>query len=173
MLKMRILFLTGLAMATTPVAVADAAVLGPDSAQCVAGKGPAILVKILGLRNRGGKVRARTFLGSSPSTWFDKKQTLLRTEAETPGAGPVEICMPVPKAGGYVVDVRHDINNNGDTDRADGVGASGNPTMTMWDILLGRKPPASQVVFQVGTGVTAVTVTLKYASGGSAQGGMQ
>ncbi len=172
MLKMRILFLSVAAMGLVPVAAADAAILGPDAGHCVSGKGPAVLVKVFGLRNRAGKVRVRTFSGNAPSTWFDKKQVLLRTEADTPAGGPVEVCMPVPKPGGYVVDVRHDINNNGDTDRADGVGASGNPKMSMWDILLGRKPPASQVVFQVGAGVTAVAVTLNYASGGSAQGAM-
>ena len=64
-----------------------------------------------------------------------------------------------------MVDIRHDINNNGDTDRADGAGASGNPKIGLFDVLFGRKPPARQVVFNVGQGVTPITITVNYASG--------
>jgi uncharacterized protein (DUF2141 family) len=164
MLKMRIFSVAALGLVMAPVAMADAAILGPDSAQCASRDGPAILVHVNGLRNRAGKVRVRTFAGNAPGNWFDKRFSLKRTEVEVPDSGAVEICMPVSKAGGYVVDVRHDLNNNGDTDKADGVGASGNPKMTMWDILFRRKPPASQVVVQVGNGMSEITVNLRYAS---------
>jgi uncharacterized protein (DUF2141 family) len=172
MLKMRILFLAVGALLVAPSTGAEAAILGPDAAICAAGKGPAVLVKVMGLKSRSGKVRARTFLGSAPSTWFDKKQKLLRTEVDIPSSGPVEICMPVPRAGGYVVDIRHDINQNSDTDRADGIGASGDPKMSLFAVLFGQKPPASQVVFQVGEGVTTIAVNVRYASGSALGGGL-
>jgi uncharacterized protein (DUF2141 family) len=171
MLKMRVSILSAALFAMLPIFPSDAAIVGPDAAVCVSGNAPAVLIRVNGFRNRAGKLRARTFPGNNPSSWFDKRSVLKRTEIEMPAAGVIEICMPVPRPGGYVVDIRHDINNNMDTDRADGVGATGNPTMTMWDILLGRKPPASQVVVQVGAGVTSVTVNLKYAQGGSGQEG--
>jgi hypothetical protein len=70
--------------------------------------------------------------------------------------------MPVPAAGVYAVDVRHDANNNGDTDKADGAGASGNPKITLFDIIFGRKPPAAQVQVHVGHGTTIVPITVRY-----------
>ncbi len=147
-------------------APADATVLGPDATVCERGDGPAILVNVVGFKNRAGTVRARTF-GGSPSTWFDKKHYLKRTLTDVPSSGSVAICMPVPHAGTYAVDIRHDINANSDTDRADGAGASGNPPISLFDILFGRRPPANKVAVQVGDGVTPITVVLKYLSGGS------
>lgn len=143
---------------------ADAVVLGPAAGLCTSGKGPAVLVHVTGLRNRAGTVRARLFPGNNPNAWFNKKMHIGRILAPTPDAGPVDICVPVPRPGNYVVDVRHDINNNSDTDRADGGGASGNPKIGMLDVLFGRKPPARQVVFSVGQGVTPITITVRYAS---------
>lgn len=122
-----------------------------------------MLVRVSGLKNRAGTVRARLFSGGNPASWFNKKTHIGRIQVATPKAGAVEICLPVPRAGGsYVVDVRHDINNNGDTDRADGGGVSGNPKITMLDVVFGRKPPARQVVFRAGTGVTPVAIAVKY-----------
>jgi uncharacterized protein (DUF2141 family) len=149
-------------------APAGATVLGPDAGVCARGDGPAILVNVVGFKNRAGSVRARTF-GGSPSTWFDKKHYLKRTLAEVPSSGAVAICMPVPGPGTYAVDIRHDINANGDTDKADGAGASGNPKISLFDVVFGRRPPAAKVSVQVGTGVTPITIVLKYLSGGSVQ----
>ncbi|MFM2410854.1 MAG: hypothetical protein RL481_1682 [Pseudomonadota bacterium] len=167
MLKVRFLCVAASALLLATAPAADAAILGPDAAQCARGDGPAVLVRITGLKNRAGSVRARTFAGDKPSTWFNKKQTLKRTQVSVPASGPVEICMPVPKPGGYVVDIRHDINGNGDSDRADGAGASGNPNISLFDFLIGKKPPASKVVFQVGEGVASVSILMKYVQGGS------
>lgn len=160
------LMLLPLALAGQP-APAGATILGPDAIRCASGDGPAILVRVTGLKSRQGTVRARTFVGNNPSAWFNRKAALRRTQVPIPASGPVEICMPVPRAGSYVVDIRHDVNGNGDTDRADGGGASGNPKFSLIDILLGRKPPASQVTFPVGNGVTPITIAVNYVSGGT------
>lgn len=140
--------------------------LGPDAAKCGPGGGPALLVSVNGLKDRSGAVRVRSF-GGSPSTYFNKKRALQRTEIPTPAAGPVRICMPVPAQGWYAVDVRHDVNGNGDTDRADGGGASGNPKVSLIDVLFGRRPPAEDVRVWVGSGVTTVPVTVMYLRGGA------
>ena len=141
---------------------ANGAVLGPAAGLCTSGRGPAVLVRISGLKNRAGTVRARLFPGNNSSTWFNKKAHIGRIQVPAPDAGTVEICMPVPRPGAYVVDVRHDINANGDTDRADGGGASGNPKISMMDVIFGRKPPARQVVFNAGAGVTPISIAVKY-----------
>ena len=85
---------------------AGAAVLGPDAQQCVSGSGPAILVHVVGIKDKSGTVRARAF-GGNPSTWFNKKTWLRRTVVPTPGAGTADICLAVPKPGTYAVDIRH------------------------------------------------------------------
>lgn len=145
---------------------ASAQVLGPDAGVCASGSGPAMLVRVQGLKDRGGKIRVRSF-GGSPATYFDKKQALRRIELPTPRGGPVDVCVPVAVPGVYAVDVRHDVNGNGDTDRADGGGASGNPKVTLLDILFKRKPPVRQVQVSVGRGVTPVPVQVRYLSGGA------
>lgn len=147
--------------------LAAAQALGPDAARCAAGApGPAMLVSVTGLKDRSGAVRVRSF-GGSPGNYFNKKRALQRTEIPTPASGAVRICMPVPAPGWYAVDVRHDVNGNGDTDRADGGGASGNPRVSLIDVIFGRKPPVETVRVWVGSGVTTVPVTVMYLRGGS------
>ena len=155
-----------LVFAQASAAPAAATILGPDAATCAHGDGPAILVNVVGFKNRAGTVRARTF-GGSPATWFDKKHVLKRTLADVPSAGPVAICMPVPGPGTYAVDIRHDIDGAGKTDKGDGAGASGNPQVSLFDIIFKRKPAADKVSVRVTEGVTTITIVLKYLSGGS------
>lgn len=127
---------------------------------------PSLLVEVSGFKSRTGTVRIRVF-GGATSSYFDKKQALLRTEIAVPREGTVAICMPVERPGLYAVDVRHDINANDKTDRADGGGASGNPHVTLFDMLFSRKPDPRTVQVRVGAGTTIVPVTLTYLEGGS------
>ncbi len=170
MIKMRKIALTGLGLALIlagfPLASVQATVLGPDAAVCAAGNSPAILVKVIGLKDRNGKVRARTF-GGNPAKYFDKAFALKRTEVATPSAGTVELCMPVPKPGRYAVDIRHDVDSDGKSSRADGAGTSGNPQVSLFDILFKRRPPANKVEVSVGNGVVAVPIVVNYLQGGS------
>jgi uncharacterized protein (DUF2141 family) len=139
---------------------ASAGVIGPDAGVCVSGGGSAIL------KDRLGPVRVRTF-GGSPETYFDKKKTLKRVVVAPPASGPVEVCMAVPGPGVYAVDIRHDVNRNGDTDKADGAGASGNPKISLFAILFGKRPSADQVAVRVGNGVVPINIQVKYLQGGS------
>lgn len=135
------------------------------AAACPPSSGPALLVDVTGFRNRQGQVRVRVF-GGATSTYFDKKHWLSRIQVPVPTGGPVRFCMPVPRAGVYAVDVRHDTDNDGDTDRGDGGGASGNPQLGLWDVLLARKPEPRKVQVRVGSDVTGVPITLMYLQGG-------
>ncbi len=157
----------GALLAMLPAGAANAAILGPDAAACANGDGPAILVKVTGFKRNTGMVRARTFPGAQPATWFDKKRALKRTEVAVPASGVANICLRVPRPGGYVIDIRHDLNANGSTDKADGAGASGNPNISVFDFFLGKKPPASKVVVNVNQGVVTVPITVKYIQGGA------
>lgn len=145
---------------------ANAGVIGPDAGVCASDAGSAILVRVDGLKDRLGPVRVRTF-GGDPSTYFDKKRALKRVVVAPPSSGPVEVCMAVPGPGVYAVDIRHDVNRNGDTDKADGAGASGNPKISLFAILFGKRPSAERVAVRVGNGVVPINIQVKYLQGGS------
>jgi uncharacterized protein (DUF2141 family) len=138
----------------------------PATAQCAPGTQHPVLVKITGFKNRAGQVRVRLF-GGAPSSYFDKKQALVRTEIAMPRSGVVTMCVAAPKPGVYAVDVRHDVNGNGKTDRADGGGTSGNPNIGLMDVIFKRKPDPAITQFRVGNGATVVSIQLKYLQGGS------
>ncbi len=147
--------------ASGPAGVAMAAVLGPNPTLCDGGTEPSILVRVSGLKNRAGTIRVRTFT-ADPGKYFDKRYTLKRLLYPVPASGPVDSRVPVSAPGVYAVYVRHDANNNDDTDRSDGVGASGNPKFSLFNIILGRKPRAEHVQVSVGNGTTIVPITVRY-----------
>lgn len=147
------------------LAPAGAAVLGPHADACVAGK-PAMLVRVEGLKSRTGVIRAQLY-GGDPARYFEKHAYIDRIEVRTPAAGPVELCMPVPRAGTYAVSVRHDANGNGGADiGSDGGGFSGNPAISLFDVMFKRKPSPAEVQVRVN-GLTTVPVMLNYLHGTS------
>lgn len=147
-------------------AQAPGAVLGPYANRCNVANAPAILVNVVGLKERTGNLRVRTFGGAS-STWFEKKAWLTRVELPVPATGPIRICLPVSAAGTYAIDLRHDVNGDGDTDRADGGGASGDPKVTLVDFIIGRKPSPKVTAVRVANGVTEITITVMYLRNGA------
>ena len=138
------LFLAGLITAATPLTAAGAAVLGPHADACD-GSRPAMLVRIQGLKSRTGVLRVQSY-GGDPARYFDKHTYIERVEVRTPPAGPVEVCMPVARPGFYAISVRHDANGNGSADVGnDGGGFSGNPNLSLFDVIFKRKPSPVQV----------------------------
>lgn len=152
------------AVALGACAPAYAAILGPHAADCAGGR-PAMLVKVSGLKTRTGMIRVQSY-GGDPQHFFDKGTYLERVDVRTPVAGPVEVCMPVPRAGSYAVSVRHDVDGDGKSGTSDGGGMSGNPNMSLMDVLFKRRPDPDQVAVAV-RGVTAVPVVLNYVRGAS------
>ncbi|WP_420137559.1 DUF2141 domain-containing protein [Sphingomonas sp.] len=162
MLKL-IPLVASLIVAAAPMAPATAAALGPHPEDCSGGK-PAMLVRVQGLKTRTGTIRVQTY-GGDPAKYFDKGSYLERVEVRTPKAGPVEVCMPVAKAGLYAVSVRHNADGTGSTDiGSDGGGFSGNPSVSLFDAMFKRKPSPAQVQVRVN-GVTTVPVILNYVRG--------
>lgn len=150
-------------IATLSPAAAGAVGLGPHANACNDGK-PAMLVRVEGLKSRTGLVRVQSY-GGDPARYFDKGAYIERVQVRVPSSGPLEVCMPVPKPGTYAVSVRHDANGNGSTDiSSDGGGFSGNPDLSLMDVIFKRKPSPAQVQVHV-TGVTVVPVTLNYVRG--------
>jgi uncharacterized protein (DUF2141 family) len=150
----------------TPCAPAAAIVLGPHAAACEAAGKPAMLVKVMGLKARTGLIRVQTY-GGDPAHYFDKGTYIERVEVPTPTAGTVEICMPVPHNGTYAISVRHDVSGHGgSTDLTDGGGMSGNPNISLMDVVFKRRPSPVQVQVRVENGVTPVPIVMNYVRGG-------
>jgi uncharacterized protein (DUF2141 family) len=148
-------------------AAATAAIVGPHAAECAPGAGkPAMLVRVLGLKIRTGKVRVQSY-GGDPARYFDKGTYLERVDVPTPANGPVDVCMPVPRPGAYAVSIRHDLNGSGKSDMTDGGGFSGNPSVSLLDVVFKRRPSPVQVEVKVANGVTRVPIVLNYVQGGS------
>lgn len=144
-------------------APAAATVLGPHAAECRGGR-PAMLVRIIGLKARTGILRVQAY--DDPARFFEKGSYIERIEVRPPAAGPIEVCVPVARGGTYAVSVRHDIDGTGHADLSDGGGTSGNPNVSMMDVLFKRRPSPEQVAVRVA-GVTPVPVILNYVQGSS------
>jgi uncharacterized protein (DUF2141 family) len=125
-----------------------------------------MLVRVQGLKSRSGIIRVQSY-GGDPASYFEKHAYLERVEVRTPPAGPVDVCMPVPRPGVYAISVRHDANGNGSVDiGSDGGGFSGNPNISLFDAMFKRKPSPVQVQVRVA-GLTTVPVVLNYVHGTS------
>ena len=156
--------IAGLMLAAAMPAGAGTTVLGSDAAAC-GGEGPAMLVHVEGLKKRSGTIRVQSY-GGNPNRYFDKGAYLRRIDVPVPATGPINICVSVPADGNYAVSVRHDLDGSGKTGMNDGGGMSGNPRLSLLDVLFKRKPNPRQVQVSVH-GVTQVPVVLNYVQGGS------
>lgn len=154
--------LTAAALPLAAANAAQAAAVGPFAASCQNG-GPAIVARVSGLKAATGTVRVQLYADNA-ATFLEKKQYLRRVDVPARG-GSMDICVPVPKAGRYAISVRHDVNGNGKSDRADGGGFSGNPSVSLGDLAFKRKPDLTRVAFAVGGETKVVPVTLRYVQG--------
>lgn len=129
-----------------------------DLSRCAAGKGPAVLVSVQGVKEARGIVRVQSY-AATPGSWLAKGRWLHRIESRA-SAGNMSFCVPVPSEGKYGIAVRHDRNGNGKTDfTQDGGGFSNNPSVSILNL---GKPSVSKVAFDAGPGVTRITINLKY-----------
>ena len=145
---------------------AEAAAIGPHAALCDAG-GSAVLVQVDGLKSRTGTIRVQLY-ASNRDTFLEKGEWLERVERwfwKRAKDGRV----PVPRPGNYAVYVRHDVNGNGKSDRSDGGGFSGNPDVSLGDLITKKKPSMSKAQFSVGNETRPIRVVLNYVQGLSFQ----
>jgi uncharacterized protein (DUF2141 family) len=154
----RIAAIAALATFGLSAAASAGSVISNDLSQCAAGKGPAIKVLVNGVKSGTGTLRVQNYPATKAS-WLAKGRWLSRIETKA-RAGSMVFCLPVNAAGRYAVAVRHDKNGNGSTDiSTDGGGFSNNPSISILNL---GKPGVEKVGFQVGAGVTNVSINLKY-----------
>jgi uncharacterized protein (DUF2141 family) len=155
--------LAGTAIAFTPAVSAQsgyANVISNDMSKCSAGKGPAVRLRITGLKNSNGNLFVRTYKASS-SDWLKSKRYLTRIDAR-PRAGSMTVCVPLPSSGRYAIAVQHDINGNRSTDfSTDGAGMSNNPEIGSF-LGIPRPPSVAKAAFSAGNGVTSLAIRVRY-----------
>lgn len=156
------LCLSAAAMAFAAPISAKAANLGPFAGECENG-GAAVIARVSGLKSQSGKIRVQLY-DDNEKTFLEKRQYVARVDVPA-RAGPMDICVPVPKPGRYALSVRHDVDGNGKTSRADGGGFSGNPAVSLGDLISKRKPDLGVVAFSVNGHPRVVPVTLRYVQG--------
>ncbi|HET8613294.1 MAG TPA: DUF2141 domain-containing protein [Sphingomonas sp.] len=157
--------LLALAFGAAPALPASAAAVAGVARACAAGSAkPALLVRITGFKAHTGTVRVQSY-GGDPDHYFDKGTYLKRIDVPVPASGPLEVCVPVPHPGQYAVSVRHDVNGSGHTEKSDGGGMSGNPHVSVMDLIFKRKPSPGEVAVKVGDGPRTVPIVLNYLQG--------
>ena len=132
--------------------------LANSAGDCTAGK-PSVIVHLAGFKQPTGQVKVSLY-GADKNRWLAKGGRISKVKVPVTGKS-MDVCMPVPAPGRYAVAVHHDLNRNGERDRQDGGGYSGNPKVS----LLNPKPPFSKAAFEVGNGPARIGVTLLYIRG--------
>lgn len=148
---------TTILLSSTP-AFAAGRVISNDLTPCRSGNGPAVLVKVSGLKAATGKIRVQSYRGTKDQ-WLKKGAWLNRIETRA-NAKNMTFCMPIGKAGEYAIAVRHDLNGNGKTDLSkDGGGMSNNPSISIFNL---GKPSYKKTKFAIGNEVKSISITMKY-----------
>ena len=127
-------------------------------AKCDSGDGPAVRVQVQGVKSSSGKIRVQSYRGVKED-WLETGRWLNRIEVSA-RAGTMSFCMPFASAGTYAIAVRHDVNGNGKTDlTSDGGGMSNNPSINIFNL---GKPSYTKTRFEVGNGVSSITIRMRY-----------
>ena len=151
------LALTGLLM-SAPAEAQYREKISHDPGKCSAGKGPAVLVSISGVKESKGTIRIQSYRATKQD-WLEKGRWINRMEAPAK-AGTMRFCMPLPKAGHYGIAVRHDLDGDGETDIfGDGGAMSNNPSINLFNL---GKPSYKKVGFDVGSGVESISIRMRY-----------
>lgn len=128
-----------------------------DMSKC-RGSGPAVRVTVTEVKPGTGTMRMQLYRATRQD-WLARGRWIYRIQVPA-RAGTMTFCMPVPQAGTYAIAIRHDVNNNGDTDLTqDGGGMSNNPSINVFNL---GKPSVDKVAFSVGQEVKAISIRMRY-----------
>lgn len=128
--------------------------------------GPALLIRVTGLKDRKGIVRAELYPANDQDFLQDDNilvsngKTFRRAVERVPATGPVELCIRVPAPGRYALSVVHDRNGGGAFSLSrDGIGFASNPHLGL------SRPKAAAASVEAGTGLTPTTIVMNYRRG--------
>lgn len=157
----RLILLAAL-LAASPAAAAQ---VGGDAGACADGQ-PAVRADIVGLKDRTGRLKLELYPANAADFLRDDRElraadkTFRRVWARVPAAGPVALCIRVPRPGTYAVFFTHDRDGKNKFNVwSDGAGTPGNQK-------LGRaRPGLASATVTVGARPLAVTIKAQYLHG--------
>jgi uncharacterized protein (DUF2141 family) len=145
---------------------AAAQVLGSDAEACEAGNAPAIRVNVTGLKDRTGRLKLELYPGNDTDFLRDDRdlihegKTFRRVWVNTPPAGPVSICIRVPRPGRYGLFFTHDRDGKNKFNIwSDGAGVASNSRIGA------AKPKLAASQVDVGNGVATINIVAQYIHG--------
>jgi uncharacterized protein (DUF2141 family) len=128
-----------------------------DAEKC-RGDGPAVRITVSGVKSSRGTLRVQLYRATR-ADWLETGRWLNRIELPA-RAGTMSVCMPAPGPGTYGIAIRHDVNNNDETDLTqDGGGMSNNPSINIFNL---GKPSYSKVAFTLGREVKPMAIRMRY-----------
>ena len=163
----RVLLLAAAFPLMTAAFVPSSPELGTAEAQCHPGEsGPALMVEVVGLKDRVGKLKVEVYPGFE-GDWLEDDNKLInagktfrRVEGPVPSERNPHVCVRLPGAGRYGVLVLHDRDSNHRFNyQHDGIGFSRNPGLHL------SQPRAAAVAINAGGGVTPLRVVMNYRNG--------
>ena len=126
--------------------------LGKAESQCRPNEaGSAVIVTVVGLKDRRGTLRAELYPDNDQDFLQDDNilinqgKTFRRVEMPLPQAGALQLCVRTPGPGAYTLSLLHDRDSN----RKFGL----------------SKPRAAATRFQTGPGLTQISIRLNYRRG--------
>ncbi len=131
-------------------------------------QGPAILVNVIGLKDRKGLLKLEVYPGVDPdflsddNVLIDAGKTFRRSEISVPQSGAVQMCIRVPGPGSYSLSLLHDRNSDHRFQYGfdeDGSGFSGNPRLRL------SQPKAAATRITAGSGLTSINIIMNYRRG--------
>lgn len=163
-----VLGLCGLTIALLgqPERASAGGMFGSDANACTSGRGPAILVNVLGLKDRQGQVKLELY-PDNPDDFMRSDTDLLtagkvfrRVTVATPVTGAVSLCIKVPHPGRYALLMLHSRRAQDKFDVfADGVGLRSNAR-------IGRaRPSVDAATVAVGSGIVSLDIHTQYLHG--------
>jgi uncharacterized protein (DUF2141 family) len=138
----------------------------PVDGSCAVGSGPKLYVNVIGLKDRGGRLKLELYPGNEADFLKDDRtikaegKQMRRIWASTPASGPVTLCIRAPSAGQWALLFTHDRDGKNKFNFwQDGAGFPSNQR-------LGRsRPKVRQALVNVPAGGGQITVRAQYLKG--------
>lgn len=128
--------------------------------------GPALLVNVIGLRDRRGRIKLEIYPSNNQDFLADDNvlinagKTFRRVDLPLPAQGPVQLCIRAPAPGAYSLLVLHDRDGNHRFGLSgDGIGFGSNPRLRY------GRPNAAETRIVAGPRLTAIDVVINYRRG--------